>query len=176
MEWCQRHHEPGRRAIRVRDNATLPSPLLLLALEHRQVIRVHLGHQERHVRRHAVGAGIGDDEGTALGECLLQRSRDIGIERGEDDATGQWRLAPLDHHPGDRLRYRSALPPADNFAVRLPGALFRRCYGDDLEPGMPIEQLHELLPNGPGGAQNGDRYPVHHSSEPWPIRSSASFT
>ena len=127
MEWCQRHHEPRRRAVRVRDDATLPSPLLLLALEQRQMTRVYLGHQERHIRRHAVNAGIGDDEGTALGECLLQWSRDIGVERREHDATGQWRLAPLYHQPGDRLRYWSALPPADNFAVGLSSALFRRC-------------------------------------------------
>jgi len=52
VERRERRDEHGRRAVRVADDRAAPAALAALAGDEREVVRVDLGHEERHVVRH----------------------------------------------------------------------------------------------------------------------------
>ena len=91
-------------------------------------------------------------------ERLLDRPRDVGVERAEHDRPGERRRARL-HDERRRSRSGSArlLAPADHLAVALARARGRGGHRRDLEPGVVRQQADELLADRAGGAEHADR-------------------
>ena len=128
------------------------------------MIGVDLGHEERDVLGHAVIARVAEDGVPGLGERLLDRPGDGGVERREDDIAFEPGLGRLDRQAGRGGRQRDVEPPRHGFRVRLPGAALGRGERHEIEPGMAGEQLHEALSHGAGRAEHAGLEPRAHRS------------
>src|SRR6185503_13530983 len=115
--------------------------------------------RERHPRVHAVVARVRRHEMSAARVLMLELARHRRVEGREEDAALE--LVPGGAHAelGD-IGWDAGreLPPgADSLRVGTPGALVGRQDLDDLEPGMPFEQLDEPLPDRARAAEHGNR-------------------
>ena len=128
------------------------------------MIEVGLRDEQGDIRVHAVVPGIRHHVLARGGEGLLDRPRHVGVERAEHDGTGERRGAFLDRHPGDALRDRDLLPPADDLPVALAGAGGGRRDRGHLEPGVVGEEADELLAHRAGGSQDRDRDLLAHAA------------
>ncbi len=158
----ERQDQADRRAVRVGDDAGGECPAVLRRRQQGEVVRVHLGHDQRNVRVHAVGAGVGDDQ-AAAGEPWLDVSRHAGVQGREDDvqfAAGQFGMVRQfvdrpDGHGRDRVVDRPGLNPGHRVAVELPGRALGSGQRGQLEPGVFRQQGDEALAHGAGRAEDG---------------------
>ena len=148
----QRDDETDRRAVRVGHDA--PGPAVHLAVQKREVVRVDFGHEQRHVRLHAVVAGVRDDDVAAargLGLGLAGHGR---VEAREEHVARQVLADEADRHRGDGRVQLGVRDPVGGLVVALAGRALARGEGRDLEEGVAGEQPHERLPDGPGRAED----------------------
>ena len=119
-----------------------------------QVIRVHLGDDQRHVVGHAVRARVADDDVAGLGEGVLVSGGGVGIERREEQqgrASGDRRLdaqvsrgfgpAPLEQ---PREGPRTAVPADRSLAASQAR----------WNHGCASSRLYQLLPHHAGGPEH----------------------
>ena len=71
VQRLQSHHHLNGGAVRVRDNAVVPG----------HILRIHLGHYQRHVLVHAEGAGVVDHHGAGGGNRLAHGLGHAGTRR-----------------------------------------------------------------------------------------------
>ncbi len=120
------------------------------------MIGVDFGNDQRHVGRHAIGTGVGDDGATGVGEVGLHFAGDGGIERGKDDFRRAFGRGRGDGHAGDALREWRIEAPFGGFAVGLSARAVASGKPGDLEPGVVLKQLDEPLADHSGRAQDSD--------------------
>src|SRR5438309_5036691 len=134
----QRDDDRDRRAVRARDDATLAR---------REVVRIHLGHDERDVRLLAEVAALVDDDGTRVDgdRRVLGAHRAAGAEEREIDAAEALGVEQLDAH--------LAALELDQLAGGTLGG--EEAQLADREPPL-LKDLQELAADGAGGADDGD--------------------
>jgi hypothetical protein len=134
--------QDDRRAVRVRDDA--------LMLGDR--VRIHLGHDERHVRLHAECGGVVDHHGARLDRSGRHLPRDAGAggEKREVDAAERVLVehADFDVSPTE----------ADFFPS---GALRSQRNKIGQWEAPRFEDIHHLLAHGSGGSDDCDAKPSH---------------
>ncbi len=164
LERRQPHGQHHGRAVRVGHDLPLPSARALLDRNELQVIRVDLRHQQRHVELHAVVARVGDDHVARLGEGLLDLGGHAGVRRREDQLRRVAGLAFFDHDIGHRGGSLAAQVPLRGVAVLLAGRAVARAEPRQVEPGMILQKLHEVLAHHSGAAKYADFYSSFHVS------------
>ncbi|MCY1251158.1 hypothetical protein D9M72_648840 [compost metagenome] len=80
MQGLQRHDQLGGRAVGVGDDVLLARQL--------DRVGVHLGHDQRHVRVHAEGRGVVDDDGTGLADLFRPGLGHRAAGAHQDDVDG----------------------------------------------------------------------------------------
>src|SRR5690348_18361831 len=71
MERSQGERRHDRRAISIRDDAAAPTALFALRREHAEMFGIHLGDDQRHIRRHPMVLGVAQDDLAGARECRL---------------------------------------------------------------------------------------------------------
>src|SRR6266571_5397665 len=153
----EREHESGDGAIRIRhEHAAFLERRL--ALDERDVVRVDLGHQERHVGLHPVRRGVREDSDARARGVDFEVVRDIGrqgAERRNDPATDEpLDIERLNLHPGDPGGEGHVLEPP-KVAETSADLSLRGTEGDNLEDRMVLEQADEPLADRPGRPEDG---------------------
>ena len=151
----ERHHNADRGAVRVGDQAAPPAALGALPLQHRKMLRVDLGDDQRHILGHAVGRGIRADCHT-LGPQRLDCLGGIGGQSRKRQRHVGNLLAGLNDHLGDLGGRRVVEHPAHQFAVGPANRAIRAGERGDFEPGVAGQQLNHALAHGARCAEDGD--------------------
>ena len=109
---ARREHEgqEDRRAVRIRHDRAGPPAAGLLGRQQGEVVRVHLGDDERHIVGQAVRARVADDDVAGLGEGVLVAGGGVGIE-GREEQQGRARRESASRRAG-RARRRAGSPRA----------------------------------------------------------------
>ena len=138
--------QTGDGAVGVGYNAATPAPLAALALDQARVFRVDLRQDERHILRCAIGGGVGADRNAAAGEERLDGFGSGCRQSGESQARRHTfgRVGQHGHlsRPG---RHGGGQDPVTGMRIALSYGAFRPGEGDDLEPPVPVQKLHEAL-------------------------------
>ena len=160
MDRRERQRGDDGDAVAVGDDPALPFAPALLRLEDAEVIRVHLGDDERHIGVHPVVLGVAEDEPAGAGEGGFDLGGDRRVQRREDKLGVDllW-IAGRDGHRGDTVRHRLGAQPPRGFGVRLTGRPLRRRDGDEVEPRMIRQQSNERLADGARRAEHRDGPP-----------------
>ena len=135
----------------------LPDRRPLLRWQQVQVVRVHLGDDQRHIVGHAVRARVADDHVAGLGEGVLVSGGGGGIERreaagarGRGPAPRRAGLARLGPAPIEQPGKVPVPPPCRPLAGGEPG---------QVEPRVRVEPPYELLPHHAGGPDTPTSHP-----------------
>ena len=153
------------RAVRLDgDEAARGAEPLALVLNHREMLRVDLRHDHRHIRRPTVGAVVGDDRGLGLRVLLFDCANLVlrHVHRGEDeiDAIGHaGHIGDVMHrHALDVLGHRRFHLPAgaDGLFIGLSRTVRGRGEFDHLKPRVVLQQRHKTLADHTCGAKNAD--------------------
>ena len=147
------HGEDDGGAVGIGDDLALPAAGALLAGYELQVIGVDFGDEEGHIALHAVIAGIRDDDVAGLGESALDFGGDGGVHGGKEQPGGVAGLAVLDGDIGDGIG-DDAEVPRHSVAVLLAGGAVAGAEPDEIEPGVSLEKLDEVLAHHAGGAED----------------------
>ena len=152
----ERQHQPDRRAVRVGDDAVRQVGAVPGRRQQCEVVRIHLGHEQRDVFVHAVGAGVRYDQ-AATGELGLDVSGHAGVQGREHDVEllVLQLVDRVDGHRRDGFVDRPGLNPGDRVAVGLPRGSLGGGQRGQLEPRVPLEQRDEPLAHGAGRTENG---------------------
>ena len=126
-------HQADGRAVGIGDHVAARLLARGLLLDQVQVIGVDFGNDERHVGRHAEGAGVGDDGASGVGKARLHFAGDGGVERGEDDLGRAFGLGRGDGHVGDALGQRRVEAPLGGLAIGLAAGAVAGREPRDLE-------------------------------------------
>jgi hypothetical protein len=86
------------------------------------MVLVDFRDQERNIRVHPVGAGVGHDDGATAGKGLLDGARDLCVQSGERNCRRNGRGAFAHSEPTYVRRYGHGLAPAGDLLVWTPGA------------------------------------------------------
>ena len=156
-------HRTHDGAVGVGDDvaARLLAPGLLL--DQMEVIGVDLWQDQRHVGRHAEGAGVGDDGAAGGGELGFEFAGEGCIDRREDDFGRAFWLGRRNDHLGDALGQDRVQTPLGGFAVSFASGAVAGGQPNDLEPGMVFQQLDVALADHAGRAEDADGEFVFHS-------------
>ena len=157
VQRAQRHHQPDRRAVGVGDDEPpRPSepPNDCRSIE-REVVRVDLGHQQRHVGVQPVVARVRDHDVAARAPPRPRRRPRRGVEAREQHV-GTASPAPA---PRRSCRRRPPRVSASEIQWRrrrsgLPGRPLARDDRHDVEGRVVGEQPDERLADGAGGAED----------------------
>ena len=146
--------ESHRRAVRVRDDVAA-SPRALL-FDRGEMVGVDLGKQQRDVGVHPMVLRIRQHRAASIRVIVFRFSSYGRIESGENESRFQ-RVAERFHvQRCCGFRQQRVESPVSGARVRFSRAALR---GDDFvqtKPRVMLEQLHESLTDGSGGAEDGD--------------------
>jgi hypothetical protein len=85
VKWCEGHGRYRGGAVGVGDDAATPPALGALALQQRQMVRVHLRNHERDIRIHPEVLRVAEHDRAGASECGLDVASGRRVQRGEDD-------------------------------------------------------------------------------------------
>ncbi len=148
------HGEHDGGAVRIGDDLPLPAARALLAGHQLQVVGIDLRHQQRHIALHAVVARIGNHHVAGLREGALDLGGDRGIHGGEQQARRVAGLALFHRQVRDGIRRAAAQVPGHGVAVFLAGGAVAGAQPLQVEPGMALQELDEMLAHHAGGAED----------------------
>ena len=145
-ERAQRQREDGRRAVRVRHDRATPAVGDPLAGQQAEMVRVDLGHDQRHRGVHAIAARVADDDVAGSGELGLQAFGDGSIERREQQLRPATRTRLAHDEVAHGVRARRGQPPGQ---VAEPAACRSSAgrHPPQSEPRVALEPRDELLPD-----------------------------
>ena len=159
----ERHRQHDGRAVRVGDDPALPAARGRLAVEELEMVGVHLGNHQRHVRVHAVVSRVADDEVPGGGEGAFDFSGDRRVEPGEHQLRRAARRRLLDGQSRDIVRRRRGQTPRGGVAIGLALRTMAGAEPGDLEPRVVREERDELLADHAGRAEDAN-FDLSHDS------------
>ena len=145
----QRQRDHHGRAVGIGDDEAVAA-----GVQQREMVRVHLGDEERHLLVHAVRRRVAEHRVARPREAGLDRARHVRRQAGEHHVAVERRLRLPHHQAARRGGHLSRQPPGTRLGVRptlrAVGPRERR----HRELRMVREQLDEPLAHGAGRAED----------------------